>query len=658
MCGFAAVVVGKGGPRDGWDPTVVLRRMSDQLVHRGPDDSGLTWNGRFGTAHRRLSIIDLTTAGRQPMQTPGETTTLAFNGEVYNFQELCDRHDVHERAGGLNSRTDTEIVLHRLDQAGHAALAEFDGMFALAAWDARRERLLLARDSFGVKPLFVLKHDGCFWAASEIKALLEVPGWERRVDLDAVHHYFGLNYIPGRWTAFEGITEVMPGTWMEVDVTGCVIAEGRIGEFGPGRTAGEWTVASASRHAADMLRDAVKRQAVSDVPVGVMLSGGLDSSALAAFFAEVRGDSDFHTFSLAFDDPSFDESSAARQVADALGTEHHEIRVTPERVRDALPLALVAIDEPYADGSAVPTWLLADEARRYVTVLLSGEGGDELHAGYATHAAFRARQWMTRVPRVLRRWLLRPLVDSLPVSHKKLSFEFKAKRFLRGVDLGVPESHHFWREVLSEDVRHALLRGQHGRQRTDALFRELYDETAAEDPLDGLLAIDRRMFLPDDLMVKNDRMTMAHSIEARVPFTDVAMARQLVGWPTRFKMRCLTGKQLLRRGLVGRLPAAILARKKVGLEMPYSAWLTGPWKDWAGDILLGESASAGGLLDREVISRTWQEHQSGRIDQGRALWGLVCFLVWHDLYLGAGGGNVGLPAPRPARKVPGEDATR
>jgi len=649
MCGLAGVVIGRGTSRDGWDPTEVLERMSARLAHRGPDDAGLAWDGRCGLAHRRLSVIDLSTAGRQPMQSPSGATTLVWNGELYNFRELKRERNLERKVGSFRSRSDTEVVLHLLEQSGHGVLDEFDGMFALAAWDNRTQRLLLARDRFGIKPLFLLEHDGCFWFASEIKALLEVPGFRPEIDLESLHHFFGLNYIPGSRTAFAGIRELAPGTWLEVGLEARVLGEGEFGQLAAGDGVAHESIEQAAAESTELLRAAVQRQLVSDVPVGVMLSGGLDSSALAALYAELRGDGGFHTFSLGFDDPSFDESPAARQVAQSLGTEHHEIRVRPERVIEVLRSAVSAIDEPYADGSAVPTWLLAESARDHVTVLLSGEAGDELHAGYDTHAACRARLRMRRVPGVLRRGLIRPLVDLLPVSHRKLSFEFKAKRFIRGVELGIPESHCFWREVLSEDARRELITSNTPVATTASLFRSLYESSTAVDPLDGLLEIDRRVFLPDDLMVKNDRMTMVHSLEARVPFTDIALARRLVGWPPSLKLRGLCGKQLLRRGLVGRLPEEILSRKKVGLEMPYSRWLTAELKEWAAEILLSESATAGGVLNSDSIGNLWEQHQSGRFDHGRPLWGLLNFLTWHDLYMGPGDPSSEMPAVRSPR---------
>ena len=655
MCGFAGMLARRsdrpvGSPHELRD---VLERMSERLAHRGPDDRGLFLSPTCGLAHRRLSVIDLSRAGRQPMASDDGRVQVVFNGELYNFRELRDEFGLDDRGYRFRSRSDTEVILHLYQELGIECLEHFDGMFALAIWDDRTRTLHLARDPFGVKPLFTLEHDGRLWFASEIKALLAVPGFSAEPSREALHHYLGLAYIPGELTAFEGIGELAPGERLEVRVDRDAIHRDRFFQLDHDPLASTDRRELAAR-TLELLEAAVRRQLVSDVPVGVMLSGGIDSSALAALAVKVRGNADIDTFSLAFDDTDFDESAAARRVAEHLGTRHHEIKVTPDRVRELLPACLAGIDEPYADGSAIPTWLLAERARDHVTVLLSGEGGDELLAGYDTHAAARAREWYRLVPGPIRRWVIRPLVNRLPVSHRKLSFEFKAKRFARGAELGVPESHYSWREVMSEDLRRELLTGSDGRdglRSTESLFVERYEACAALDPLDRLLAVDAGLFLPDDLMVKNDRMTMVHSLEARVPFTDVALVRFLARVPARCKLRRLTGKVLLREALAGLLPPEIIRKPKVGLEMPYSSWLLGPLRELAGDVLLGGGVRETGLFCEDVIGRLWSEHQQRVADHGRPLWSLLNYLLWHDLYIGRGNFEQHLPAPRPARVV-------
>jgi asparagine synthase (glutamine-hydrolysing) len=513
-------------------------------------------------------------------------------------------------------------------------------MFALAAWDVSRKRLLLARDPFGIKPLFYMLFDDCLWFASEIKALLEVPGFAVRQDREALHHYFSFDFIPDELTPFEGIRELRPGHALEMTPGD---AEPRIWRFCQLEYDVDrgMSLADAVDATRTVLTESVERQLVADVPVGVMLSGGMDSSSLAALMAQVRGNPEFHTFSLAFDDPTFDESPWARAMADQLGTIHHEIRVTPRKAMEMLPDYLAFIDEPYADGSAIPTLLLAMTAREHVKVLLSGEGGDEVFAGYDTHAAWKARRvYRKLIPGWLRRGLVRPLVNLLPVSRRKLSFEFRAKRFARGAELDVPESHYTWREVLNEDEKRSILRLQSESgdpyRTSSSFFRRAFEECGARDELNRLLYVDCSFHLPDDLMIKNDRMTMACSIEARVPFTDLELFRLLATIPAEHKLRGLIKKNVLKRAMKGVLPRKILAKKKVGLEMPYSRWLRSEMREFAEEVLSQESTRNTEVLDPAGVTRLWSDHQSGASDNGRALWGLVNYVLWHRTYVQSG----------------------
>jgi asparagine synthase (glutamine-hydrolysing) len=384
---------------------------------------------------------------------------------------------------------------------------------------------------------------------------------------------------------------------------------------------------------------AVERQLVADVPVGVMLSGGLDSSALVALMKRHVAEP-IHTYSVGFEDRSFDELPWARIVADAFGTKQREVVITPAMVRELLPGYLRWIDEPYADGSAIPTWYVCRMARDEVVVVLSGEGGDEAFAGYDTYGAWRASSWFRRVPAALRNGLVRPLVEALPVSHKKLSLEFKLKRFLGGQDLTAPEAHLWWRLVLGEAEKLALYTDEM-RERLAALpssrhFTEPWSRWAAEaggglDELAGIMRLDSRVFLPDDLMIKNDRMSMAHSLEARVPFTDPELTDYLSRVPARVKLPGLERKAVMRRALRDVLPRPILDKKKVGLEMPYSRWLRSELRDLVDDYLGPERVAATGLLRPEAVRRLVDEHQTLRRDHGRALWGLLNYLMWWEL---------------------------
>ena len=637
MCGIVGVLT-LDTPSGGYSHHL-LEEMVGTIKHRGPDYVGIHHDGPCGLAHSRLSIIDLSPAARQPMTNESGAVIIAYNGEIYNFQELRNKYALDQKGHIFKSKSDTEVILHLYEEIGIDCLKEFNGMYAFSLWDRTRRTLFLARDPFGIKPLFYLKHKNALWFASEIKALLKVPGFVPRPNLEALHHYLSFDYIPGELTAFEDIRELRPGHVMTV----CLDKPGqeKIQRFFDIRyeVKRNLSEAQAVAQTQEFCREAVKRHLISDVPVGVMLSGGLDSSAMTALMAQVRGDSDFHTFSLAFDEPSFNESDYARLVAEHTGTTHHEIRVTPEKVAQLLPEYLSYIDEPYADGSAIPTYLLAQYAKQHVTVLLSGEGGDEFFAGYDTHLAYKIRRLYRRIPSFFRKNCIRPLVDRLPVSHKKLSLDFKAKRFVRGAELDVPDSHFYWRVVLSEDAKKEVLNLQnlerlnHFSPSVD-FFKEAYQRCEAADDLNRLLYIDYSYHLPDDLMIKNDRMTMAHSLEARVPFTDVELVRFLSSVPVELKLKNRKKKYLLKSALKGLLPNEILEKKKVGLEMPYSQWMVAELRHIVEDTLSESSLHASGLFNPRGVRRLWEEHLEKRFDHGRPLWGLLNYMLWYKMYIG------------------------
>jgi asparagine synthase (glutamine-hydrolysing) len=632
MCGIAGFLTWPTSPERA-EPGLI-DRMTDTLAHRGPDGRGTWSSGPVALGHRRLSVIDLSDAGRQPMSNEDGRIQITYNGELYNFRELRKQFDLDGRGHVFRSRTDTEVLVHLFEELGPAMAAHLNGMFALAIWDGRDRTLHLARDPFGVKPLFVHRDAHALRFGSEIKAILADARVDRRLSLGALHDFLSFDYVPGAQTAFEGITEVPPGHWMTISADGQVTSS-RYWDVSFARN-DALTIETASGRALELMRQAVSRQLVADVPVGVMLSGGLDSSALVALMSrEVR--EPVRSYSVGFEDGSFNELPYARIVADVFKTIRREVVVTPELVRALLPAYLRFIDEPYADGSAIPTYYLAQLAKGEVVVLLSGEGGDEIFAGYETHAAFKASRWFGRVPRFLRRGLIRPIVDALPVSHKKLSLEFKLKRFLGGQDLPPADAHLWWRLVLSEARKSEIYSPEVRERLRDAAppvrhFQDVYDLPGPTDDLDRLLRIDSRVFLPDDLMIKNDRMTMAHSIEARVPFTDPDLAEFMSTVPASLKLPGLTKKHVMKRALAGVLPREILAKKKVGLEMPYSRWLRAELRDLVDDYLGPERVGATGVFDPAAIQRLVGEHQTAQADHGRALWGLLNYMMWLELY--------------------------
>ncbi|MBN1413369.1 MAG: asparagine synthase (glutamine-hydrolyzing) [Spirochaetales bacterium] len=632
MCGFVGVLKLKDSQRDISED--LLQNMNRVLRHRGPDASSVYCDGACGLAHNRLSIIDLSDAGTQPMKNEDGRIWIAYNGEVYNFRTLRSSYGL-DRNHKFRSHTDTEVLIHLYEELGPAFIRKLNGMYAFALWDRQKQALYLGRDPYGIKPLFYTIIENTLYFASEIKALLGIPGFEPGPSREGLFHYLSFDYMPGVLTAFENIYELLPGHLLTAGTANTDIRIERFFDI-EYKINPSLTRRKAVENSLTYFNKAVERQLISDVPVGVMLSGGMDSSALTAMMAEVRGDSDFHTFSLKFNEKSFDESDYAQMVADHVGTTHHEILVTPEKVRNMLPKYLAYIDEPYADGSAIPTYLLAECARDFVSVLLSGEGGDEFFSGYDTHLAYKIRKIYRMIPRVIRQGLIRRWVKGLPVSNKKLSFDFKAKRFTYGAELDTPNSHFAWRAVLSEDLKQKVLSQESGPWEfapSERHFEEAFEHCGAKDELNRLLYIDYRFHLPDDLMIKNDRMTMAHSIEARVPFTDNELVRFLASVPVRHKLPGKNKKYLLKASMEGKLPEPVLKKKKVGLEIPYSQWMRTDLNDLCEHTFDKKRLSDTGLFNGDTVSVLWKEHKEMKHDHGRFFWGLLNYMLWHETYI-------------------------
>jgi asparagine synthase (glutamine-hydrolysing) len=611
----------------------LLDRMTDSLAHRGPSDRGVWTEGRIALGNRRLAVMDLSSSGHQPMASEDGSVRITYNGELYNTRELSERHRLRERGFVFHSTTDTEVLLHLFEAIGPTMFAELDGMFGVAIWDARTETLHLARDRFGIKPLFY-QQDACHLRfGSEIKAILTDPRVPRRASLQALHDYLSFDYVPGPQTAFDGILELPPGHHLSIQADGRSVMT----RFWDPTVESHEPVNEriAIAHTRDLLDQAIKRQIVADVPVGVLLSGGLDSSALVACMARCTSEP-IHTYAIGFEDSSFDERSYARQVADRYGTQHKEVVITADRVRAMLPGYLRYIDEPYADGSAIPTYYVSQLAAQDVVVVLSGEGGDEVFGGYETYTAYKAAAMARRAPAWIRRRLVEPLIQRLPVSHSKLSLEFRLKRFMGGLDVPPAEAHLWWRIVLTESEKLAL----YSPSVLDRLhvepaaryFNDAFADFRGDDILARLMELDTQVFLPDDLMIKNDRMTMAHSLEARVPMTDLDLVGFLQALPSNMKIPGLRKKHLLRGAMADRLPQAVLNKKKVGLEMPYSRWLKHELSDLVTCYFSTARVADTGLFRPEALQALVDEHMIGKRDNGRALWGLLNYLMWFESY--------------------------
>ncbi len=612
MCGICGIV-SSNGPAD----PDRLAAMSAKLVHRGPDSDGVFAEGQAALAARRLAIIDLQT-GDQPIANEDATVHVVQNGELYNYREL--RTELERAGHRFRTHGDTEVLVHLYEQEGLAFARRLRGMFAIALWDATRRRLVLARDRFGIKPLYYREDERGLEFASELRAL---PRGE--IDLDALEAFLAFNSIPAPLTIFREVRKLPPGhvlAWED--------GKARIERFArpapePASRLRDDDEAELIEELRARLRDSVRAHLVSDVPVGVLLSGGIDSSALAALAAQETAEP-VRTFSIGFEERSFDELDDARLVAERYGTHHRELVLRPDAAL-LLPALAEAFDEPFADSSALPTYLVSQLAAQDVKVALSGEGGDELFGGYYTYVADLLALRAGRAAR-----LASPLVERLPSSSARASFDYKAKRFVRAAHLPPLERHHAWKEIFSADARAELTGRRHGFDPVD-LHRARFAETEDAELLARLQDVDLGIYLADDLLVKTDRASMAHSLEARVPFLDPAVASFAAALPAKHRVRGLRKKVLLRKAVAPLVPDRIVRGKKRGFSIPAAAWLRGELEPFARETLAPETLRRQGFFRPETVSGLLDRHVAGKEDLSRQLWGLLAFTLWHELHV-------------------------
>jgi asparagine synthase (glutamine-hydrolysing) len=613
MCGICGIASPAGPP----DPAL-LATMSERLVHRGPDSAGEHLDGPVALAARRLSILDLE-HGDQPIASEDGRCVVVQNGEIYNYPEL--RREL-ERAGHVfRTRCDTEAIVHLYEEHGLGFAERLRGMFAAALWDARRRRLVLARDRYGIKPLYYRHEHGELRFASELRAL---PRGE--IDLDALEAFLAFNAVPAPYSIFRDVRKLPAGHVLVWSEDGGVTLD-RYARPGPAAATAlrDGDEAELAEELRARLRDSVRAHLLADVPVGVLLSGGVDSAALAALAAEESAEP-VHTFTIGFAERSFDERADARRVAERYGTTHHELLVRPEP--ELLLRALAeAFDEPFADSSALPTYLVSELAAAHVKVALSGEGGDELFGGYYTYAADLVADRLAPLAR-----LVRPLVEALPASTRRASLDYKAKRFVRAAHLPPLERHHGWKEIFSAEAR-AELTGRPGPADPLELLRARYRETIGAPELARLQDVDFGVYLVDDLLVKTDRASMAHSLEARVPFLDPAVTNLAFALPTRQKVRGLAKKVLLRKAVEPLLPHEVVHGRKRGFSIPAAAWLRGELQPLARSTLSAEVLERQGFFRPDAARRLLDEHAAGREDWSRQLWGLLAFTLWYERHV-------------------------
>ncbi len=628
MCGICGIYGAAGLPEDAG---ALTRAMCDVIVHRGPDEDGYYADGPVSLGMRRLSIIDLAT-GRQPIHNEDKTVWVVYNGEIFNFPAL--KPELLARGHRFYTNADTEVIVHLYEEYGEDFVTRLNGMFAIALWDAKAKKLVLTRDRLGIKPLHYAWQNGRLYFGSEIKSLLRA-GVSREIDLESLSRFFTFEYIPAPSSIFTAIKKLLPGHIMTVRDGKSEIrrywdvhyAEAEI----QARPEAEYAEEIAAR-----LRESVRMRLLSDVPLGVFLSGGIDSSTVTALMSETAGGR-IKTFSIGFKEKTFDELDYARMIAERFGTAHTEFVVDSTQVAGLVPTLMEYLDEPLADASIVPTYVISKLARQYVTVALAGDGGDELFGGYDTYKAFKVARMYRKIPGFLRKGLIGPAVRRLPASEKRLSFEFKAKKFVAGAEYPFEIANTLWWGAYSPAQKNRLfspaLRGCLSADPFAPVAAQAAGTNAA-DPLDRLAYLDLKLYLQDDLLVKVDRMSMANSLEIRVPFLDYTFVEFAATVPSQLKLKGFTSKYILKKAMASRLPKEILTKKKIGFDIPLGPWIRKELRAFTLDTLAPDRLKRHGYFEPAFVQNILDEHMAGSHNHRQLLWPLIIFQFWHDRYIG------------------------
>lgn len=628
MCGICGII---NYSKDYKIEESSLNTMCSKMVHRGPDEGGIfIKNDSYpsaGLGHRRLKIIDLSAAARQPMSNEDRTIYIVFNGEIYNFQEL--RKTLLDKGHKFISHSDTEVIIHLYEEEGIDCVKKLRGMFAFAIWDDKNKLLLLARDRVGKKPLLYAYKNGVFSFASEFMALIAGGNISKEVNLEAIPEYITFGYIPAPASIYKDIYKLLPGHIL-------ILRDRQI------TTQQYWQLdyskkiniafQDAAEQAGSLLEDAVKIRLYSDVPLGAFLSGGVDSSTVVGLMHKFSSGNRVKTFSIGFDDKDFDELKYARIIAQHFNTEHHEFIVKPNAL-EILPELVERYGEPYADSSSIPTYYVAKMTRQQVTVALNGDGGDELFGGYERYKAAYLARFYNRIPGFLRKGILEPVIDKIPgrpYAKDKLN---RIKRFLKGAALPLPERYLRWVAFFDNDLQKRLYAPEFikrsGNLNPAGNFFSLFNRLANQELIDILMCVDTDTYLPNDLLVKMDIATMANSLEARSPFLDHRLIEFVVSLKGNFKMRWLIKKYLLKNIIKDFIPKENIRRPKMGFGLPIGRWFRNELRGLLNDTLLSPKSLNRGYFNREFIQCLVRQHLSGRADYTPQLWALLMLELWH-----------------------------
>ncbi len=619
MCGISGLYSTTSSPDEH-----VLEQMNSCLDYRGPDDSGYFQDGPIGFAHRRLSIVGIDT-GQQPIFNEDETVSVIFNGEIYNYPELRSKLEPEHTFG---TDTDTEVLVHLYEEHGTSFIKQLQGMFAFALWDVDAQQLLLARDRIGIKPLLLADDGETMSFASELQPLLSSTVDHGGISEQAVAEYFAFGQIPAPRTIFSNIQKLNPGELVIID------EDGRSHEqfYTPNISTQSPSFEEASAELRQQVETAVERRLMSDVPLGAFLSGGIDSSIVVGTMADLIDDP-VKTFTVGFEQSLFDESWAAREVAEYHETDHTEFTVTSDEVRETIPAVINKLGEPFADPSLIPTYIISRETSRDVKVALSGDGADELFAGYSKYRGEYYSKYYRKIPQQLRNKIVAPIINGLEASRSEQRGELirKAQKFLRGGAEDTVDRHFAWNRTLTDESLTPLEADNSvrtGRERLhEAHSNQSIAVTAATDDLSQMLAVDTQFGLPNQILYKTDLASMYNSLEVRVPFLDTNVVEYALSLPTEFKITRNTQKRILKHAFADRLPEAILQRNKQGFDMPIGEWFKDELADEFRETVHRLDTD---LLDTRSILKAFEEHQTGNSDHEKFLWSVYVFARWHN----------------------------
>ncbi|OGZ37715.1 MAG: asparagine synthase (glutamine-hydrolyzing) [Candidatus Portnoybacteria bacterium RIFCSPLOWO2_01_FULL_43_11] len=615
MCGLAGFL-GQGNRE-------ILGKMTSAVKHRGPDDEGFYNFENLYLGHRRLSIIDLS-LGHQPLSNEDKTVWIIFNGEIYNFLEL--RKGLEKKGHKFKTQTDTEVIVHLYEEEGESFLNKLNGMFALALWDQKEKKIILARDRLGQKPLYYSLVNNTLVFGSELKVLLEHPLIKREIDLDELNKYLIYEYAPAPKTIIKGVKKLEPGQFLIFENNQIKLSKYWEIKFSQLENTKNYLI-----EFENLLEDSVKKRLIADVPLGVFLSGGLDSSTIA-YFAQKNSSAKIKTFSIGFTDKSFDESIHAKEVAKFLKTEHYHQTFTPNDLLSLIDDVSEINDEPFADASVIPTYLLSKFTRERVKVALAGDGGDELLAGYPTFQALKFAKLFRKFPQLLRK-IIQGMVDYLPVSFNNFSFDFRVKRILSGYDFSPEIQNQIWLGSFLPKENQKLFSKETVSQidfNESFLITQKLIEEVKKEPLENrLIYLYLKQYLADDILVKADRASMFASLEVRAPFLDYRLVEFINSLPYHLKLKGFKTKYILKRLMKNKLPENIINRPKKGFGLPIAKWLTNELKDFAFDLLSEKKIKEQGIFNYSEIKKLLDEHVNKKADHRKKIWTLLMFQEWY-----------------------------